>query len=359
MSEPAMRVFIGIVVIFLVLFGVLFYVYSVPDLPRAALEAKYATPPSQFVTLTYPTTLRPDQQPTRLDSSVSYAFTARAHYRIRGAAAAPVLLLLHGSNASLFTWEPWSKTLSDQFRVVSVDLPGHGLTGATTSRDYSQAGMAAFVLAFADKLGLKSFALAGNSMGGGVAARFAELHPERVSALILVDAAGMPSPAGDSPPLAFRLLRQGWLRPVLSHLDPTPLVREGLGDAIVRKQILTQAMIDQYADFARMAGSRDATAERFAQSSAADAAFVKAHIGALKMPVLILWGEQDHLIPVSAAATWHDALPGSKVIIYAETGHIPMEELADQTALDVRKFLGGPVTLVPGAHPVRHRRVHA
>ena len=343
-----MRVFVGIVVVLAALLGIAFYVYSAPDIPRATLEAKYATPPSQFVTLDYPSTLpdAPGQSPT-----------ARAHYRIRGAENAPVLLLLHGSNASLFTWEPWSKTLSDQFRVVSVDLPGHGLTGATANNDYSQAGMAAFVLAFADKLGLKTFALAGNSMGGGVAARFAEEHPDRVSALILVDAGGMPSKQGDSPPLAFRLLRQGWLRPILSHLDPKPLVREGLSDAIVRKKILTDAMIDQYADFARMEGSRQATALRFGQSG--DPGFVKDHIGALKMPVLILWGEQDHLIPVSTAATWHDAIPGSKVIIYAETGHIPMEELADQTALDVRKFLGGPVQMVPATPAAHHRRIPA
>ena len=346
-----MRVFIGIVVIVLALFGVLFYVYSAPDIPRAMLEAKYATPPSQFVELTYPSTLP--------EAASTAAPTARAHYRIRGDANAPVLLLLHGSNASLFTWEPWSKTLSDQFRVVSVDLPGHGLTGATANHDYTPLGMAAFVLAFADKLGLKTFALAGNSMGGGVAARFAELHPDRVSALILVDASGMPARQGEGTPLAFRLLRQAWLRPVLSHLDPKPLVREGLSDAIVRKQILTEAMIDQYADFARMEGSRHATAERFGEFSPADQSFVKDHIGALTMPVLILWGEQDHLIPVSTAATWHDAIPGSKVIIYAETGHIPMEELADQTALDVRKFLGGPVQMVPSGPAAGHRRVHA
>jgi pimeloyl-ACP methyl ester carboxylesterase len=201
--------------------------------------------------------------------------------------------------------------------------------------------MAAFVLAFADKLGLKIFALAGNSMGGGVAARFAEEHPDRVTALILVDAGGMPTHQGDRTPLAFSLLRQAWLRPILGHLDPTPLVKEGLGDAIVRKDILTPQMITLYADMARMEGSRAATAERFGQYSAADSTYVKDHVSALTMPVLILWGEQDHLIPVATAATWHDAIPGSKVIVYAETGHIPMEELADQTALDVRKFLNG------------------
>jgi pimeloyl-ACP methyl ester carboxylesterase len=331
-----MRRLLIILIVILALLGVGYYFASAPSIPRATLEAKYATPPSQFVALSYPSTLLADSAstPTTLP-----AVTARAHYRIRGPEGAPVLLLLHGSNASLFTWEPWSKTLSDHFRVVSVDLPGHGLTGATANHDYSSAGMENFVLAFADKVGLKNFALAGNSMGGGIAARFAEDHPDRVIALILVDAGGMPSKQGDHTPIAFWLLRQSWARPLLSHLDPKPLVKEGLNDAIVRKAVLTDQMVDLYSDMALMEGTREATADRFAQFAPADFSYVKDHVGALKMPVLILWGEQDHLIPVATAATWHDAIPGSKVIIYAETGHIPMEELADQTALDVRKFL--------------------
>ena len=150
-----MRWFLGILLALVVLVVGAFFALSAPDIPRSVLEAKYATPPSRFITL-------PDG--------------ARAHYRIRGADSAPTLLLLHGSNATLFTWEPWSKTLSDHFRVVSVDLPGHGLTGPVPDHDYSAAGMAKFVGEFADALGIKSFALAGNSMGGGVAAYFAETH---------------------------------------------------------------------------------------------------------------------------------------------------------------------------------------
>lgn len=330
-----MRWFLIAVAIVLVLLGVGAYEFSAPDIPRAALEAKYATPPSQFVDVTYASTLP--------DAATAPNGPARVHYRIRGPQDAPVLLLLHGSNASLFTWEPWSLALSDQFRVVSVDLPAHGLTGATPNHDYTTAGMVSFLAAFADKIGLKNFALAGNSMGGGVAARFAETYPGRVTALILVDAAGLPGKMGDHVPLAFQLMRQGWAQAILAHADPKPLVREGLDKAIVRKAVLTPAMIDLYSDMAQMAGSRTATFQRFAEPD--DRTFIKDHIGALTMPVLILWGEQDGLIPVAQAGAWRDAIPGAKLIIYADTGHIPMEELAAQTAKDVRSFL----TKHPGA----------
>jgi len=317
-----MRRFLIVLIVIAALLGIAAVLLSAADIPRATLEAKYATPPSQFVALSYRST------------------TARAHFRISGPHDAPVLLLLHGSNASLFTWEPWAKRLSDRFRVVSVDLPGHGLTGPVANHDYSAAGMVAFVTAFVDKIGLQKFALAGNSMGGGVAARFAETHPERVNALILVDAAGMPGKMGDRIPLAFQLLRQPWLQTVLQHADPKPLVREGLDKAIVRKSILTEQMIDLYTDMALLEGERAATFERFNQVGD-NFNFVKDHVRALKMPVLILWGEEDHLIPVATALVWNATVPGSKLIIYPATGHIPMEEVADKSAADVRLFLSG------------------
>lgn len=313
---------IGLAIVIAALTGAFWY-FSTPSIPRSVLEAKYGGPPSQFIVL-------PDG--------------ARAHYRERGPGDAPVLLLIHGSNASLFTWEPWTKRLDDAFRVVAVDLPGHGLTGAVPNHDYSQAGMTAFVKEFADKIGLGRFALAGNSMGGGIAARFAEEYPDRVTHLILVDAAGMPVKQGDRIPLAFRLARMPVLNQIVLHITPRSLVKEGLNDAIVRKSVLTDAMIDRYWDFARMEGTREATAERFQLPRVS---FVRDHISAIKAPTLILWGEQDHLIPVAAANKFHAAIPGSKLIVYPATGHIPMEEVADRSAADVRAFLSPPPPPAP------------
>ena len=102
------RFLVGVAVAVVVLIGAFFY-FSTPDIPRSVLEAKYATPPSEFLML-------PDG--------------ARAHLRDVGPQDGMVLILIHGSMASLFTWEPWAKRLSDSFRVVSIDMPGHGLTGA-------------------------------------------------------------------------------------------------------------------------------------------------------------------------------------------------------------------------------------
>ena len=307
---------IGAIIVIALVGG--FFAFSQPDIPRVVLEAKYAGPPSQFVVL---------------------SDGARVHYRDRGPRDAPVLLLLHGSNSSLFDWEPWSQILSDKFRVITVDLPGHGLTGAVASGDYSEQGMAVFVKAFADKLGLGRFAIGGNSMGGGVAARFAELYPDRITHLILVDAVGMQSQFGDRIPLAFRLARVPVVNRLLLHITPRSLVVEGLNDAIVRKATLTDTTIDEYWDFARMAGTREATVARFRLSPDS---YVRDHVGAIKTPTLILWGKDDPVIPVAAAHAWAKAIPGSKLIVYPDTGHLPMEEDAPESARDVRAFIGTP-----------------
>jgi pimeloyl-ACP methyl ester carboxylesterase len=310
------RFLIGVVIGLAILAGA-FWFFSDPDIPRATLEAKYATPPSQFILL-------PDG--------------ARAHVRDQGNKNGPVLVLVHGSNASLFTWEPWVARLGGDFRIVTMDMPGHGLTGAVPDHDYSQEGMVKFVNEVADKLALRKFALGGNSMGGGVAARYAEEHADRVSALILVDAAGEPTPGGDRVPLVFKIARTPVLSKILLHITPRSLVEEGLNDAIVRKSIITDKMIDQYWELARMAGSRAANGERFMLPLNND---VKNHIGDIKAPTLILWGAEDHLIPVLAAHEFQADISGSQLVIYPATGHIPQEEVADRSAQDVRTFLGG------------------
>jgi pimeloyl-ACP methyl ester carboxylesterase len=310
------RFLVGVLIVAAILAGA-FWFFSTPDIPRSVLEAKYGTPPSQFIML-------PDG--------------ARAHVRDQGNKSGPVLVLIHGSNASLFTWEPWAKRLGNTFRIVSMDLPGHGLTGTVPNQDYSQEGMVKFVGEVADSLHIGKFAIAGNSMGGGVAARFAEEHADRVTALILVDAGGEPSKMGDAVPLVFKIARMPVINKMLLHITPRSLVEEGLNDAIVHKNIITDKMIDQYWEFVLMDGSRAANVARFSLPPNND---VKTHIGDIKAPMLILWGAQDHLIPVEAAHQFQADIPGSQLVIYPATGHIPQEEVPDRSALDVRTFLSG------------------
>src|SRR3546814_16763777 len=102
------------------------------------------------------------------------------------------MLLLHGSNSSLQTWEPLAERLGGDYRIVTLDLHGHGLTGATPDRDYGASGMIAAVDVVAATLGLDHFILGGNSMGGWVAWRYALARPDHVTAMLMLAASGMP-----------------------------------------------------------------------------------------------------------------------------------------------------------------------
>ena len=285
------------------------------DIPRAELVARYGGPDSRFVTL---------------------ASGAAAHYRDQGPPDAPVLVLLHGSNASLHTWEPWVKLLAGDFRVVSVDLPGHGLTGAVPGDDYSQKAMAGFVLEFVSAIGLDKFALAGNSMGGAVAARFVLDNPGRVTKLILIDAGGLPSKTRSDPGIGFRLARMPVIQDLLLVVTPRMIFAASLRTAIADDALATDAMVDRYWLLNRMEGTRAASLKRFQLDPDTT---LQQHAAEITVPTLILWGEKDTLIPVDAAEAWHQAIAGSQLIVYPGIGHIPMEETAEKSAADAAAFL--------------------
>ena len=105
---------------------------------------------------------------------------------------------LAGSNASLHTWEPLVAQLKDDYRLISFDLPGHGLTGATPQEDYSNIAMANFTREVIELYDFKSVTLVGNSMGGAVALRYALMYPRETDALVLVSSGGMERDEDDS-----------------------------------------------------------------------------------------------------------------------------------------------------------------
>lgn len=316
----------GLIAFSLISLAVLLVFFPTPVVPESELVAKYGQAPSQML---------------RLPSGTV------AHYRdyapANDNAAAPVIVLLHGSNSSLHTWEPWAQRLKTTMRVVTVDLPGHGLTGATVENDYSPEAMVAFVENFTRALGLNHpFVLAGNSMGGHLAWRYTLAHPERVSKLVLLDAGGVALPGPEpTPPLAFRLARNPITAPMVRRLAPRSLFASAILKSFYNKSLVTDPMIDRYWELNRRKGTADATLARF-RLPRFDAA-MQARIHEIAVPTMILWGREDELIPVATADVLAKTIPGARVIIYDHCGHIPMEEVPDRSATDVRAFVEGGV----------------
>lgn len=309
------RIIIWAALVLVALIGAGLWLGWTPDSDRAAMRAKYASAASRFINV---------------------APGLSVHVRDEGPRDKPVIVLLHGSNASLQTWDDWTSALTPDYRVIRLDLPGHGLTGAHPQRDYSARAFGDVVGAVLRQLGVTRFSLAGNSMGGWIALHYALDHPGEVTQLVLVDAAGAPELADKKLPIGFRIAATPGLNQLMAHITPRSLVEKSIRQTVAVQSIVTPAMVDRYWELLRYPGNRVATRDRFTQPRAP---FDAATLARFETPVLILWGAEDRLIPL-AAGQWYQAhLPRARLIVYPGIGHIPMEENAARSVADLRAWL--------------------
>lgn len=290
--------------------------WHVPDRPLAVLAEKWAPPPSQFIS----------------------AAGMQVHVRDEGPRDDPnPVVLLHGTGASLHTWDGWVRELSRDRRVVRFDLPGFGLTGPSPDGVYTIERYAEFVLAVADALGLDRFVLAGNSLGGYVAWATAVLHPSRVSALVLVDAAGFKYQS-QSVPLAFRIARTPVLGRVFRDVLPRSVIEDSLRDVYGDPSRVTPELVDRYFDLATREGNRAALVARFEQTQPG---YLAGRLGEIRVPTLVLWGGRDRLIPPASGERFEREIAGSRLIVFDQLGHVPQEEDPQATVIAVREFVRG------------------
>ena len=287
------------------------------DIPK---DAKYSNHSSQFITLENQSTI---------------------HFRDEGNRSGEPVVLIHGFGASLHTWSPWVKLLGDEFRLVTLDLPAFGLTGAIPGNDYTTSGYIDTVNMLVDHLGLTSFTLVGNSMGGYVSWQYALKHPARVRALILIGSSGpgdwQKVTDEDTRPLIFTLLTKPWFQFIGGKLDPWYLISPAVKSAYNHSPAADQELIFRYYQLALREGTRGAIIHRSVQIGQATEPSV--NLSSLTRPVLVMWGREDALIDVETALRFDKVLPNSSVIIYDDVGHIPMEEIPERSAADVRKFM--------------------
>lgn len=285
-----------------------------PDRLVQTLVARWAPPPSDFL---------------ELDGQL-------VHLRDEGPREDPLpIVLLHGTSASLHTWEGWSAALRSRHRVISFDLPGFGLTGPRADGDYRGDTYAQFVLRLMDTLKVQRFVLAGNSLGGEVAWRTAVQAPHRVARLILVDAAGYPF-TPEHLPLGFRLARLPGAGLLIGHLTPRSLVERSVRDVYGDPSKVTPGLVDRYYELSLREGNRQALVQRFQQLQHGEDA---ARIATLRMPTLILWGGRDRLVPPDSARRFAHDIPGSRLVVFDDLGHVPQEEDPQRTVKAVEAFL--------------------
>jgi len=287
-----------------------------PDIPYAKLEAKYANAQSRFMDL-----------PGGL----------HIHYRDQGRRDGLPVVMIHGYSASLYAWEPWVARLGDRYRIVTLDLPGHGLTRAPDTYAASLDRYADVVDTVTRRLNLGPYVVVGNSMGGGVAWTLALIHPERLRGLVLVDSVSWPSAAADG---GSSLLYKALASPVglwaLKNLDTRWYAQSNLRAAYVTPSLVTPALIDRYVDLSRAPGHRTILLNI---GPSAGPPVTAATLGAIKTPTLVMQGEADPIIPLAVGRALAAAIPGAKLATYPGVGHVPMEQIPDRSARDLRAFL--------------------
>jgi pimeloyl-ACP methyl ester carboxylesterase len=276
----------------------------------------------------------------------------RVHYRIEGKKGAPTLVLLHGVLASLHTWDGWVKRLREHYQIVRLDLPGFGLTGPMASDDYTPEYAMKFFEMFRAKLAgehpevnLEKFLLAGNSLGGFISWYYAVHYPERVEKLIIIDPIAYPQDL----PFIINFASKPFWGFFATHQSPRFIIKRNIRKVYGDSDRVTDETIDRYHDLLLREGNRESMVKYFRtlKKYSTNEEICKA-IPRIKAPTFLMHGEVDRWVPPELVERWRQDLPGVKIKLYETAGHIPMEELPDETVVDAYAFLSGGGTLKLG-----------
>ena len=281
-----------------------------PDLERAELEKRYAASSPQTIDID----------------------GLKVHYKETGPQDAPALLLLHGFGSSLQAWDDWSVKLEQKYRVIRLDLPGFGLTGASPDHDYSEEKDLAILTRFADKLGLDKFSVIGHSMGGKMAWSLAAAQPDRVQALVLMAPDGFP----ETKDIGTKPYEVPAIMGLIKYVLPKYLVRKSIEPAFAEADALNDALVNRYFDMLRAPGVRGAILERSNQTIYTDPV---PRLKAIKAPTLLIWGEQDQMIPSNNAQSYANVLSNSTTVLVPKLGHLLQEEQPEKGLTAVMQFL--------------------
>ena len=248
-----------------------------------------------------------------------------AHYYDGG--EGPPVVLLHGMADEKTSFVGAARELTDAHRVVLPDLLGHGANARDPSRDLSVAGQAAYLDSFVTALGLDRFALGGNSMGGHVAAAYAAAHPDKVTRLVLVNAPGLPVEGHE--------VYGGFAEPIATREDFDALMARVVADpptvpGPVKDHLIARANADF--DFINTAAGAVREGEGYDLTGGARN---------IAVPTLILWGEEDAVVPRAVADGYDRLIPDSTLTLLPGAGHSPQLEQPETVGRAIRAFLDG------------------
>ncbi len=242
------------------------------------------------------------------------------------------VVFVHGLMASSESWRKVFPGAAGGRPAIAVDLPGFGYSARPWPHDYTHEGQAAALLDFLDVRQIERIALVGNSLGAATAVAVAAARPERVAALVLVD----PPSSSWEIPWHLRLLRAPVVGELAGELACRPLFAWGLRHVLfARGDRATEETVDVYWRPITVTGTRRAA---LAAARSTPAGFDKLE-AAVRAPTLVLWGREDRLIPARTGLQLSGRIPGAKLVVLPDVGHVPQEEAPEAFVREVAGFL--------------------
>ena len=306
------RFFIGISISLLLLI----YSVSYADISVEELKKEYANEQSEFVEVN----------------------GMQVHYRDEGTGFP--IVLMHGTAASLHTYDAWTKQLSKDYRVIRLDLPAFGLTGPNKNAEYSIESYTKFLSQFLEKIKVAKFYLAGNSLGGNIAWNYAAEYPEKVLKLILIDASGLPT-FTPQPPI-FKMAKTPILNSLFLYITPKFIIRKNIEQVYADKLKVTDALVTRYHKMSLRTGNRKAFIDRAKTDFNLAEKVNLVKLKSVKTTTLLIWGAKDTWIPLGNGKRMDSMLPNSKLVILENSGHVPMEENPKESLEFLKSFLNEP-----------------
>lgn len=247
------------------------------------------------------------------------------------------IVLVHGTAASLHTWNAWTNELKKTNRVIRMDLPAFGITGPNKNADYSIKAYTTFLHAFLEKLNLKKFYIAGNSLGGGIAWNYTAEYPHKVEKLILVDSSGLPT--NIDMPAIFRMVKTPLLKSLFLYVTPKILIKKNIQEVYADDSKVTDELVTRYHKMALRVGNRQAFIDRAKIDYSIDSIVNIEKLKSIQTPTLLIWGAQDLWIPLDNGIRMNHILVNSKLEVIENSGHVPMEENPTESVEILKAFL--------------------
>lgn len=252
----------------------------------------------------------------------------------------PPVILIHGFGGSMWQWEQQQHTLSQHFRILTLDLPGAGLSDKPEI-DYRPDQMLDFFVGFMDAVKIQQATLVGNSMGAGLAIGMALAHPTRVAKLVLID--GLPQHVMEkltSPSVrrALETTAPSWLVSFGNMLFGGLMIESVLKEIVHDPALLTPAVIERSNRNRQRPGLIKPIMTVRENLPLWESGFAT-RVGEITHPTLVIWGEEDRVFPIAVGEELHQTIKGSRFIRIPKAGHIPQWERPDLVNQELITFI--------------------